>query len=190
MGEHGSDCTLSRVVIKPMFAMLLSAAFVACSQNNTHRLSETTGTNSVKPLYANSVTRHFSNESQKDTLNVAVNGESLITGEVYLQITNPEGKSIFSTTFPASALLNHSGLINPKQDEKTIKNRIDDFFQETHFVTTVAAKPNLSTMTDSTKAAWQTVLTDPAAVCFSYQGSKGNTSQIAYSKALRKVVQL
>ena len=190
MGEHGSDCTLSRVVIKRMFAMLLSAAFVACSQNNTHRLSETTGTNSVKPLYANSVTRHFSNESQKDTLNVAVNGESLITGEVYLQIINPHGNSIFSTTFPASALLNHSGLINPKQDEKTIKNRIDDFFQETHFVRPVSVKLNLSTVADSTKKAWWVIQADPTTICFSYQNSRGNTSQIAYSKALRKVVQL
>lgn len=177
--------------MKRLLAILLSMTLVACFQSSTDESSEAaTRTNGVKPLYANSATRHFSDEEQKDTFNAAVNGESIITGEVDLRITNHEGKSIFSTTFPASALLNHDGPINPEKDEMTIKNRIDHFFEKTHFVAPVAAKPDLSTVPNSGKAAWQTIETDPTAIYFSYQSSKGSISQIAYSKRLQKVVHL
>lgn len=173
-----------------LLAILLSTTFVACSQGSTDESSEATRTNGVKPLWASSATRHFSAENHKDTFDVTVNGESIITGEVDLRITNQEGRRIFSTTFPASALLNHDGPINPKQDEEAIKNRIDHFFEATHFVSPVAAKPDLSTMPNSAEAAWRTIEADPTAVCFSYQSSKGSVSQIAYSKKLQKVIQL
>lgn len=190
MGKQANDCAMKRVVTMRLLAILLSTTLVACSQGSTDESSEARRTNGVKPLWASSATRHFSAENHKDTFDVTVNGESIITGEVYLQITNHEGRRIFSTTFPASALLNHDGPINPKQDEEAIKNRIDHFFEATHFDTPVAAKPDLSIVPDSTKAAWQTTQTDPAAIYFSYQSSKGSVNQIAYSKALRKVVQL
>ena len=175
--------------MKQLVAILLSVTFVTCSQSSTDRSSKAIGTTSVKPLYANSVTRHFSSKYQKDSMSVSVNGESIITGEVFLQITNHEGKRIFTATFPANALLSHDGLINPKRDEKIIKDGIDSFFRETRSVTPVAPKPDLAIMADSTKAAWKTIQTDPVAVCFSYQDSKGGISQIAYSKSLQKVVQ-
>ena len=190
MGKQANDHTIRSVVVVRLLAILLSTILVACSQGSTDESSEATWTNDVKPLWASSATRHFSDENQKDTFNVAVNGESIITGEVDLQITNYEGKRIFSTTFPANALLNHDGLISPKQDEKTIKNRIDVFFKAMHFVSPVAAKADLSTMPDSTKATWRTIEADSTAIYFSYPDGKGSVSQIAYSKKLQKVIQL
>lgn len=189
MGKRTSKCRRSMIAERSL-AILLIPILISCSQSSNDKSEDTTQTNGVKPLYARSVTRYFSDENKKDTLRVSINGESIITGEAHLQIVNHEGKPIFSTTFPANALLNHDGLIDPKRDKKVIKDRIDDFFQETHFVRPVAAEPDLSSMPDSTKAAWRTIKKDTTAVCFSYQSSKSGKSQIAYSRSLQKVVRL
>ena len=190
MGKQASDYTMRTVVLVRMLAILLSTTLASCSKVSTDGSSEATRTSSVKPLYANSVTRHFSNEEQKDTFNVAVNGESIITGEVDLRITNYEGKRIFSTIFPARALLDHDGLINPKKDEKIIKNRIDHFFETTQFDTPIAAKPDSSKNNDSTEAVRRMMALDPKSICFSYKSTKDSVSQIVYSKRLQKVVVL
>ena len=97
-----------------LLVLVMSIVSATCSQMNKDTPTETTQTKAIKPLYASRVVRRFSDERQKDTLSVTVNGESILTGEVYLQIINYRGRLIYRDAFPASVLLNHTGLIRPE----------------------------------------------------------------------------
>lgn len=161
----------------------MSVAFLACSPTNTDMASSTAETTAVEPLYATHVVRPFSDKARPDTLSVSINGESILTGRTSLRIVDSNGKLIYTSTFPTQALLDHEGLIKPKEDEQTIKTRIDNFFKPEHFTTPFQAS-------DSIKMAWKGVRVDPDAICFSYPVSKDSLRLIAYSKSGQKVVQV
>lgn len=176
--------------MKYVLTGIISLLSAACSQTTTETSQPATQTSATKPLYATSTVRFFSDERRQDTLRVTVNGESILTGEVHLQITDYEGKLLYSTMFPARVLINHEGLINPAQDEQAVKNRIDHFFDSHYFTTPVMASTDSSNTTDPAEMARKNSQTDLTTICFSYQGDQGVLNRIAYSKRLRKVVRV
>ena len=176
--------------MKQLLILVMSIVSATCSQMNKDAPTEMTQNKAIEPLYANRVVRRFSDERQKDTLSVAVNGESILTGEVDLQITNHEGRLIYRDAFPANVLLNHTGLIRPEQDEKAVKKRIDDFFDTAHFTPPMVVNSGSLNTADSGKTAWKGIQVDPTTICFSYRAGRRGLSQIAYSKDLQKVIAL
>ncbi len=140
---------------------------MACDRNRTNTVSESLVAYPIKPLYGSSVVRPFSSLSRQDTFRVVVNGESLLTGEAYMQIVSYSGKIVYSTTFPVRALLNHHQQINPKRDEKEVKKQIDEFFAPKHFIQE-----------------------DSGVISYSYLSQQDSLTRIAYSPDLRKVVEL
>jgi hypothetical protein len=95
-----------------------------------------------------------------------VNGESLLTGEAFMQIASFSGKIIYSTTFPVRALLNHQQQISPERDEKEVKKQIDEFFAPTHF---------------SQEGS--------GIISYTFSSQQNSLTRIAYSPDLKKVVQ-
>ncbi|QHV94041.1 hypothetical protein [Spirosoma endbachense] len=167
---------------------MISTNFTFCTQTNESNSPEITNANQIKPLYTNRVARFFSNQTWRDTLSVDVNGESIITGEVFLKITNYKGKLIYKTSFPTRELLNHEGLIIPDKDELEIKKRIDSFFAPTFFSQAVVVHNDSLSIPDSSITIWKTIQADPTAIYFSYSVNKNTINRIVYSKILQKIV--
>ncbi|QIP16717.1 hypothetical protein G8759_30775 [Spirosoma aureum] len=167
---------------------MISTSFTFCTQTSENNSPEITNANQIKPLYTNRVIRFFSNQTWQDTLSIDVNGESIITGEVFLNITNYKGEPIYKTVFPARKLLNHEGLIIPDRDELEIKKRIDNFFSPTFFNQVSIMNNDSLSIPDSSMAIWKTIQSDPTAIYFSYSVNNDTVNRIAYSKILQKTI--
>lgn len=174
--------------MKLLFVMFAILAFIACSRIDQR--SEISEIGTLQPWYSNRAVRNFSDEIDKDTLQVTINGETLITGQVYLKITNHKGNVIFWDSFPVTGLIEHEGLIEPETDEKRIKAQLDNFFDLDRFVISSRLIYNRLNVPDSTKSAWEVIQADPKSVYFSYRSSQKGVSEIAYSKGLKKVLSL
>jgi hypothetical protein len=175
--------------MKIVFLMLAGLALTSCSHVE-ERQSEISKAAMIPPLYTNSVAHQLSDKPYSDTLQVTINGETILTGKVYLKITDHTGGTLFWDSFPATALIDHEGLINPENDEKHIRNQLNNFFDLDHFSTSSKLMTELSTLPDSTRRVWKAIQGDPKRVYFSYRSSKSGISEVAYSKDLKKVVSL
>lgn len=171
---------------KHIVLVLAGLIFVACSRGD--RSAEANQIKTGLPLYANRVVQHFSDVSKNDTLHVTVNGESLLTGTVYLKITDSAGRVIYRDGFPSIELINHKGLIDPGKDEEHIRNRIDAFFDSTHFSDAGGAFSEQVTLPDSVKMAWEAAKSDSKTTFFSYRFNKDSSKRIVYSKSLGRVI--
>ncbi|GAB3747154.1 hypothetical protein GCM10028817_04140 [Spirosoma pomorum] len=175
------------MTIKLAIGAALAVCLMAC--NRTKQSGE--GSQAAgAPLYINTAVRPFSDAKLADTMTVSLNGESILTGEVYLQIKNHTGKDIYSTMFPASNLVTHDGPVNPDQDEEMVTKRLRAFFRDEHFAPASAVALTSSSTPDSLKTAWKTVQADSGVVCFSYPASGTSENRIAYAKSLGKVIKV
>jgi hypothetical protein len=165
--------------------MALAIGLIAC--NHTEKSADApTGA----PLYINTAVRPFSDAKLADTLTVSINGESILTGEVFLRIRNHTGKDIYTATFPASDLVTHEGAIEPTQDEEIVTKSMNTFFRGEHFSPAAAVSPELPATPDSLKTAWKTIQADSSVVSFAYPAGGTLENRIAYSKSLRKVIRV
>jgi hypothetical protein len=165
--------------------MALAIGLLAC--NNSKKAADApTGA----PLYINTAVRPFSDAKLADTLTVSINGESILTGQVFLRIRNHTGKDIYTATFPASDLVTHEGTIEPTQDEEIVTKRMNTFFRDEHFSPAAAVSPTSPATPDSLKTAWKTIQTDSSAVSFAYPAGGTSENRIAYSKSLGKVIRV
>lgn len=176
--------------------LLAGCLFAGCSETNRSKTDQLTASDStsqapvVKPLYANRAVHPFSSADKPDTFQIAIRGESIITGQVYFQITNPAGQRIYAVDFPATYLLDYgfSESITPQKEEQYIKQRIDAYFKPANFSQPAIPAGNSFEADYSDKSIWQAIKADPSAIGFSYLIGKEDGRQIAYSKTLKKVV--
>lgn len=173
--------------LRQALGMGLAICLMACDRSG--KSGETNQSPTGAPLYINTAVRPFSDAKLADTMTVSLNGESLLTGQVYLQIRNHTGKDIYTATFPANDLVAHEGPVNPNEDEEMVTKRLRAFFRDVNFTTASAIPPVSPTTPDSLKTAWKTVQADSGAVCFSYPAGK-SANRIAYSKSLGKVIKV
>lgn len=167
--------------------LLLTASFlVTCCRGE--QPADTSPIRAGDPLYTDRAVRFFSDEKYRDTLSVTANGETLITGQVYLKLVQHTGKVIFRDSFPATDLISHDGPIDPEKDKTQIRTRLDSFFASTHFFRPANAFSQQVTLPDSIRAVWKAVEADPKATYFLYPARKNTLTGIAYSKSSRRVI--
>ncbi|QKZ15347.1 hypothetical protein [Spirosoma sp. KUDC1026] len=169
--------------LRQAIGMGLAVGLMACN-----RAEKSADTPTGAPLYINTAVRPFSDAKLADTMTVSLNGESILTGQVYLQIRNHTGKDIYTATFPASNLVTHAGPVDPSQDEEVVTKQLRAFFRDEHFSSATAVPLTSSTLPDSLKTAWKAVQADSGAVCFSYPAGGTSENRIAYAKRLGKVI--
>ncbi|GAB3956082.1 hypothetical protein GCM10028805_44820 [Spirosoma harenae] len=174
--------------IKYYIITLLIPGLIACTQTTNEQPIATTNVITVKPLLTNEIIQPFSDNLNKDTLQVTITGETLLSGQVNFQIKNHQGKMIYWDTFPASNLINHTETINSESDKKIVQSHINNFFRADHFSNISQVNPDSFAVEKSIKAAWNELKSTPRSRCFSYQSGKNDITYVAYSKTQQKVI--
>lgn len=171
---------------KHILIYLTAMTLGACSRGD--QSAETTSTSNAALLYSNRAVRPFSDEMNKDTMQVTVNGESLLTGQVYLKVVSHTGKVMYWDRFPVTELIEHDGPIDPGKDEEQVRDQLNHFFASTHFAHPRTGDTDQLTVPDSARSTWAFIERDPKATVFSYRVRKNSLTGIAYSQQLKKVV--
>jgi hypothetical protein len=173
--------------MKNQILLLLTGMMLGACTRGEHS-ADTMPTGGSQLLYSNRAVRLFSDSINKDTVQVTVNGESLLTGQVYLNVISNTGKNIYWDRFPVTELIGHDGPIDPGKDEEQVRSQLNHFFASSRFSRPGSPDANQLVIPDSARTAWKSIESDPKATIFLYPARTNSLTGIAYSQRLKKVI--
>ncbi|RNI31228.1 hypothetical protein [Rufibacter latericius] len=140
-------------------------------------------------------THAFSSDQNPDFFRLALHGNSITKGKVEFTITTQDGQKIYEENFPAADL--EASMVYEMQSptsptvserEAYIIKRMDDFVENTDFVSPAIA-PNAPVQASFVnETTWKRIQANPKAIGFKYLLGKEDGRLLVYDSAQKKAV--